>query len=407
MLKAADSRCLRILLVTALGGLLVSFAGCAFHEKADPRPISAAHSTLPRPIRAVWVARFHYQSPESIREIMANCAAMGFNTVIWQVRGQAAVCYPSRLEPWSETYGHRDPGFDPLAIACDEAHRHGMRLEAWMNTMPGWKGPKPAPQGQLWNTNPDWFLLDAAGQRQPLGEFYVILNPALPEVRSHIVAVAEEIATRYPVDGIHLDYVRYAWDTEPGASKKYMRDPRTLDIYRQETGLAPEADAVRWDNWRADQITRIVDGIHQMLRRKRPGATLTAAVWRNPKLGFGNYLQNAATWLRVGLIDVAYPMVYTAKPQQLESDIAMYREAAPGKRIAPGIGVYLIKDGRTLETEMEMTRAWGGDVAIYAYESLVKGPLAGPPANPPRNIEEERRLILSRYIGPPAPQQRQ
>ncbi len=355
-----------------------------------------AMNRLPKPVRGVWVARFHYKTAEDVVRVIDQCARLGFNTVFWQVRGQGAVCYPSQIEPWAETYDFQSPGFDPLMLACDEAHRRGMRLEAWMNVMPGWKGPRaPAPPNQLWNAHPDWFLTDARGQRQPLGEFYVILNPALPEVRNHIVSVAQEIATRYPVDGIHFDYVRYAWDTEPQARNIYMRDPRTLDIYRRETGRGPDDDVAAWDAWRANQITRIVHETRLMLDRVRPQVALTGAVWRNPQLGYGSYLQNASAWLRSGLMDAIMPMAYTAKPQQFDSDIAMYRSAAPGKRVVPGIGAYLIKDAGAFRAEMASCANAGGDVAIYAYESVA------PPGSAKDGPQREmRRAILGEFFGP-------
>lgn len=378
--------------------------GCATRNGGDAPRIP--QRTLPPSVRAVWVARFHYKTPQDIVRIMDNARDMGFNTVLWQVRGQGAVAYPSHFEPWSETYGGRDPGFDPLAIAVAEAHKRGMRIEAWMNLMPGWKGPKPpADPAQMWNAHPDWFLLDAQNNRQPLGDFYVIVNPALPEVRRHLVNVAEELIARYDIDGLHLDYVRYAWDTDPQARNKYMRDARTLEIYRRETGLAPDQDLQKWDAWRANQITRVVHEIRTMMDRRRPAATLTAAVWRNPALGYNSYLQNAPAWLRSGLVDAAMPMAYTRNTQQFEADIAMYRQAAPGRRVIPGIGAYLHTDPGVFRQQMQACHLWGGDYAVYAYESLAP---TGPGRGKPDEEEQRnaRRAILrefrpSRPPGPP------
>src|SRR5690606_15258089 len=123
---------------------------------------------------------------------------------------------------------------------------------------------------------PDWFLRDAQGRRQPLGKFYVILNPARPDVRAYIASVAGEIADKYAVDGIHLDYVRYAWETTPEARELFPRDADTLQIYRQETGRSPDQDPRAWDQWRAEQLTRLVAQIREAVQRRRPGATLTA-----------------------------------------------------------------------------------------------------------------------------------
>lgn len=326
---------------------------------------------LATPTRAVWVARFHYRTPDDVRTIIRNCAQLGANTVLWQVRGEGTVQYRSRFEPWSREFDYRDPGFDPLEIAVREAHARGLRIEAWMNVLPGWKGPTPPPiQDQLWHQHPDWFLHDAAGRRQPLGDFYVILNPALPEVRDHLANLAMELAANYAIDGLHLDYVRYAWETTPNAAKLYPRDARTIELFERETGKSPDAAPAAWDQWRAFQLTRAVARLRGVLNEQRPGATLTAAVRPDPVDAQRGYLQSAVEWLRSGYIDAAYPMAYTDKLNVFTRNISAYRSAAPGTRIIPGIGVYRLTTADQLRAQLESCRNWGGDIALFSYESL-------------------------------------
>lgn len=355
------------------GGNL-AIAPAASAERVPPKP-------LPRAIRAVWVARFHYRYPDDVRIIMRNCAALGANTVLWQVRGAGDVLYPSEIEPWSSEFGHADPGWDPLKLAVEEAHANGLRIEAWANTMPGWRGPNPPPiPNQLWNTRPEWFLHDAKGRRQALVEtnartkkaepFYVILNPCLPEVRRYITSVMREIVTKYDVDGLHLDYIRYAWDTTENAEKLYPRDPQTLELYRRQTGKGPDDDPAAWKNWRANQLTRLVQDVREVVDRVRPGASLTAAVWSNPKKGYNDYFQNAGAWLRSGLLDAAMPMIYTDKVEDLERNMAAYQELAPRAHLVPGLGLYKHERPEQLAVQLERCRAWGGDYALFSYDSL-------------------------------------
>lgn len=325
---------------------------------------------MPPQIRAVWVARMHYEFPDDIRTIMRNCRRLGFNTVLWQVRGNATVAYPSELEPWSQEFDYRDPGYDPLALAVEEAHAQGLRIEAWVNVLPGWRGPQQPPiENQLYRTHPDWFIRDARGHRQPLTDFYSILNPCLPEVRKHISAVIEEIASRYPIDGVHMDYVRYAWDKTPNAKKLYPRDARTLEIYESHTGHTPDEDVPRWDRWRAAQLTQLVHEIRQALRRARPGATLTAAVHGDARSAMGSYLQNGADWLRRGLIDAAYPMAYSTDPGVVEKDVASYRQAAPRRRVVPGLGIYK-HDAAQMRRQLALCERWGGSYCVFSYAAL-------------------------------------
>lgn len=357
--------------VLLAGVLLTAMSGCAERDRPTLPAYQPSARALARPTRAVWVARMHYRYADDVRTIMRNCAALGFNTVLWQVRGNGTVTYPSQLEPWSREFDHREPGYDPLRLAVEEAHAHGLRIEAWVNVMPGWKGRNPPPmQAQLYHQHPEWFLHDAAGRQQPLGDFYVILNPCLPEVRRHIAAVCEEIATNYDVDGLHLDYVRYAWDTTPKASQIYPRDARTLALYRRATGKLPDEDSAAWDRWRADQLSHLVGDIRRMLHRCRPGATLTAAVWRHPHIAYKNFLQDSAGWLKRGVVDALMPMAYTKSVDQFVVDVHAYQLAAPQGRVIPGIGIYMHEVPVLVHEQLDRCASWGGDVAIFSYASL-------------------------------------
>ena len=71
-------------------------------------------------IKAVWVTRWDYKSASDITAIMDTCRGAGFNTVLFQVRGNGTAFYRSTLEPWADELGGRDPGFDPLAVACQQ-----------------------------------------------------------------------------------------------------------------------------------------------------------------------------------------------------------------------------------------------------------------------------------------------
>ncbi len=365
------------------------------------------------PVHAVWVARFHYHYPDDIRTIIRNCADAGVDTVYWQVRGDGTVAYPSQIEPWSREYDFRNPGFDPLAIAVETAHAHDLRIEAWINVMPGWKGPdRPPMPGQLFNAHPDWFIHDEAGRPQPLvsknektgnrESFYVILNPCLPDVRRHITAVVEEIVTLYDVDGIHLDYVRWAWDATPGAKRRFPRDPVTLKLYHRETGRHPDDDLNAWDAWRANQLTHLVADISETVQSKRPGGSLTAAVWRHPRRAYQDYLQNGVAWLRSGLVDALVPMAYTADPQAFRADIKAYHDVVGARLIIPGIGVYKHDKPETLYAQLQQCSLWGGDFALFSYASLF--PTAGDRGKTPaqhqaaQQLRHTRRAVVNSFL---------
>lgn len=374
----------------------------ATHSRRSPMP-------LPPQTRAVWVARFHYDDAASIERVLDNCVAAGFNTVYWQVRGDASVAYPSRLEPWTREYRRDDPGFDPFAVAVAGAHTRGLRIEAWVNTLTGWAGQVPPPENleppHLYWARPSWFLRDATGAPQALNSHYVGLNPCLPAVRNHIAALVREIVTRYDVDGIHLDYVRYVWDDQPGALTRYPQDPLTLALYAHETGRRPTDSRIAWDAWRANQITRLVAAVRDVMDEVRPGATLTAAVWRHPDVAYREYLQNAAHWVRSGLVDAIAPMMYTRTTPPLAIYIASYAAAAPGQRVIPGLGVYMLETAAGLREQMQLASDTGRDFAWFSYESIFDLRAARTSTTPGERQAAElramRRSVLAEFMPVP------
>ena len=336
----------------------------------EPSPPSVRGRTPA--IRAIWVTRWDYKKPQDIKTIMANCQTAGFNTVLFQVRGNGTAFYRSRLEPWADELGGRDPGFDPLALACREAHRRGLSIHAWMNVLPGWRGTKPPTNpNQLYHTHPDWFWHDANGQRQPLG-WYCSLNPCYPEVRQYLARVAREIVDRYHVDGLHLDYIRFPNERSPaykGWAKvpDYPRDPRTLGMFRRATGKTPQQDPALWRQWRTDQVTQLVREIRHAVWKANPRVMLGAAVGPDMTKAKVKHFQDTRRWMREGLVDIVFPMNYTKDLGTFKRRRQNWARHAGRIPIVTGIMV----DGRSSRDILAQLQLTAGDsYALFAYNSM-------------------------------------
>lgn len=335
------------------------------------------------PVRAVWVVRTNYRSPEDIKHVMANCADAGFNHVIFQVRGNATVYYPSKIEPWSEEYNYTSPGFDPLAVACQEAHARKLKIHAWVNVIPAWKGETPPKcPDQLYNKHPEWFWYDQQGRRQPLSSFYVSLNPCLPEVRTYLVDVFRELLANYPLDGLHMDYIRFP--NEPpaiprGSGIDYPRDKRTLELYRQDSWLSPNPDGnkANWDRWRTRQVTKLAAQIRDMVRETRPQAILSASVGSNRRQSLTHF-RDELYWVRWGLIDAAFPMNYKPDVQRFDEGLAMWMSHRGQVDVVPGLwfdgrlpteqGISVVRE--QIASAVDKT----GNFCLFSYTSLFDPP---------------------------------
>jgi uncharacterized lipoprotein YddW (UPF0748 family) len=304
----------------AAGASLLAGAGRARADlTADQTPFNA--------YRGIWVDRFDYSvanAPSSIAGVMANAKALGFTDVVFQVRGQADAYYWNNGNLEVRASGVTATN-DPLAIAIAEGHARGLRVHAWINTMPIWQARQTgtnvadytpqAPAQHLINQHPEYWIRNADGTPMPFptgGTGYVIANPANENYRKHVNDVARQITASYAVDGFHLDYIRL-YDEEAGATNplEYPGDAATIAKFQQQhPGQTPITAPAAFKAFMADQITTLVREVRDTVKTARPAAQLTAAVWRDADIGLDSYQQDWARWVDSGLLDAAMPMIY-------------------------------------------------------------------------------------------------
>ncbi len=328
-------------------------------------------------VRAIWITRFDYLTEEDVVTAVEQCAEAGFNTLMFQVRGNATTFFPSSHEPWAEQLGWEDPGFDPLAVALQRAAELDVEVHAWVNVVTGWWGPlEPTNQEHLYYTHPEWFWYDQYGARQAMTErFYVSLNPCLPEVREHIVKTVTEIAQNYEIAGVHLDYIRFPNEAPAipaGTDIDYPRDARTLELYAADTGKAPDDDHAAWDAWRTHSITTLLRELCASIRAADSRIVMSAAVGSIPERALEHF-QDPRAWIDEGLLDYVFPMNYTSNEAAYVERIALWKELGQNSQIVMGC----MLSNAEIELRMrqiEIARSEFGGVCVFAYSSLFDSP---------------------------------
>jgi uncharacterized lipoprotein YddW (UPF0748 family) len=331
-------------------------------------------------VRALWVTRFDFKTRADVETIIENAAHAGINRILFQVRGNATALYRSSIEPWAEQFGFQDPGFDPLAVAIELAHARGIELHAWVNVVPAWWGKTPpSDPKQVYNAHPDWLWYDQNGKRQELSErFYVSLNPCLPEVRKYIVSVLRDIAGRYGIDGLHLDYLRFpneAPATPAGSGLDYPRDARTSALFEADTGKRPDQDPAAWKRWRTAQITTLLQEIRYMLKSTRTQVELSAAVGPVPERALHEHFQDSQAWIEARLLDTLYPMNYASTLEAFAERSVPWKAIESGGKVDVVMGVRIGAADVKLQRELlaSALRSFDG-FAMFAYASLWDSP---------------------------------
>jgi len=331
----------------------------------------AARATAGAEVRAIWVTRWDFRTAADVRRIVANCASLGLNRIYFQVRGRSDAFYRSSLEPWGEELKTSSPNFDPLQTAISTAREYGIELHAWVNVLAGWKGLKPPKDRRhVWHQHPEWFLLDQNGKRYRLSDHYTMLNPCLPKVRHHIASVLGDIASRYEIDGMHLDYIRFVFpDVSRRHAVPYDRD--SLDLFRRLYGALPEQKPADWDAFRKRAVNSVVYEASRAVRRARPNAQISCAVIRDIGNARRKYLQDSPTWLSQGWVDEILTMNYERTEREFARKTRLDTNLTSRTSLVPGLGVYLFRTAGQLRDQIVSSRRLGSPgYCLFAYSNF-------------------------------------
>ncbi|MBD2292179.1 family 10 glycosylhydrolase [Anabaena sphaerica FACHB-251] len=275
-------------------------------------------------IRSVWLDRgtiVNAGNEAGLAQIFDRLSQAGINTVFFETVNASYTIYPSQVAPQQNPLIKE---WDPLAAAVKLAHARGMELHAWVWTFAAGNrrhnqiiGVSPDYPGPVLAANPDWANYDQSGRMIPVGQTKPFLDPANPEVRQYLLKLYEEIVTRYQVDGIQLDYIRYPFQ-DPFSGRSYGYGKAAREQFKQQTGVDPvnisshQRDLwQKWTAFRTEQVDSFVAEVSQMLRQKRSTLILSVAVFP-----LGEYervqkiQQHWEVWARRGDIDLIVPMTY-------------------------------------------------------------------------------------------------
>lgn len=229
--------------------------------------------------RAYWYAFFDYtpgqteaQFRASFRKVCKNAVSQGMNAIAAHVRMFSDAMYKSSYYPWSKyasgTQG-KDPGYDPLEIMIELAHKYDLELHAWLN--PYRVAKNSTNIDILSDDNPAKIWLtddDKKNDRNVLifsGNIY--LNPARSEVRKLIVNGIKEIVENYDVDGIHFD--DYFYPEYLGPEYKTIFDAKEYKSYVRKTESKSE-EPLDIVSWRRENVNKLLRTIYSSIKEINP-----------------------------------------------------------------------------------------------------------------------------------------
>ncbi len=262
-------------------------------------------------------------------------ADAGFNGVAPNMLWGGVAYYRSEILPVApsvEEFG------DQIAAAVAACKKRGIETHVWKVCFNATNAPEEflaemRAQGRL--------QVSFDGKESPW------LCPSHPANRELERAALEEVATKYDVDGIHLDYIRYPDDEHcfcDGCRERFSAE------YERKTGKKIEnfPNCVRenkeiraaFEEWRRSHITSLVRAVRKTLDEKRPNVALSAAVFSGIDLAKRSVAQDWGAWCDEGLLDFVCPMNYTPDASGFAATVRGQLDAIGGRTpVYPGIGM--------------------------------------------------------------------
>ena len=245
-------------------------------------------------IHAVWDHTGRGLYPGNWPQTISVLKASHVTDLFVNVAGADFAHYPSAYLPKSGTltkYG------DQVAACVRAAKGSGIRVHAWVICF---NATRNIPKVMEDFRKRGWRLQDERGR------LLSYLNPSVPSVRTRVLAVVDELVGRYPLDGIHLDFIRWG-----------------------DAAVKPKNAAA--------VVTQFVAEARRHVKRPK---WLTTAVYGKYPNCIDKVGQDWARWLELDLVDYVVPMDYAATNAQFVQ--LLRQQMTPSRnanRTIIGIGV--------------------------------------------------------------------
>lgn len=264
------------------------------------------------------------QQKKEMTNIFDEMVAGNMNAVCMQVRSLSDATYKSSYENWASiltgTRG-KDPGYDPLAYAVEEAHKRGLELHVWVNPFRVTSGGTISTDDLVWKNAGEWIIKYDNGSFD--GQ---IIDPGFPDARAYVIKVLMEIVNNYDVDGIVMDDYFYPYGgttTEDAESKALYKPDNVVDVNK---------DGDTDDDWRRSNVDVCLKALYDTIQSVKPWVRLgmgTFGIWSTQKKaaeaygltlpsgisGLDDYdvqACNPVEWVMNGYVDYINPQLYWA-----------------------------------------------------------------------------------------------
>jgi uncharacterized lipoprotein YddW (UPF0748 family) len=356
----------------------------------------------PHELRGVWVStvqRVDFPSKASTdpvflkkewMKLLQFYKSLNLNAVIVQIRPTGDAIYPSKIVPYSQWLtGKSGKGlagnFDLLKFMVETSHTEGVEFHAWINPY------RVIIDGDTTHLDAKHPFRAHRNWCVKYGREY-LLNPGIPDVRTYLSGVVEEIVQKYDVDAIHFDDYFYPYRLP----NETFSDAETFQQYGR--GFTNR------DDWRRSNTDSLIYDIRQVIKNNKPNVQLGVspnAVWRNLKddptgsdthayqRSYDDLYADVRGWIKNGWLDYVAPEIYFHRGFEIvdyEKILDWWTKNSEGARLYISHAVYKINhqpkypawsDPNEIPLQLQLARSKPKveGLVFFSSKSLMDNPL--------------------------------
>lgn len=258
-------------------------------------------------VKAVWISYIDFSNimtgknektfRTNFETVCKNAVDFGLNTLICQVRAFGDAAYPSEYFAWSQMVSGvgKNPGYDPLEIMIELAHKYKLSFHAWVNPF------RTFLNTQISSVPSDTVFKKWYNDSSKNGKYVVKVgdrwyyNPGEPEVRELILNGIVEIIENYNVDGIHFDDYFY-----PTTDSSF--DSATYSQYANGKTLA---------NFRRNSVSTLVKNVYNAVKKENSDIIFGISPQANVDNDMNSQYADVKLWASTnGYVDYLCPQAY-------------------------------------------------------------------------------------------------
>ena len=315
--------------------------------------------------RAVWIHTAFGLSGGWERS-MKVLAENNFSAVMPNMLWGGLAYYPSEVLPVAPERAERG---DQIAQCVEAGKKFGVQVHVWKVNYNLSRAPEEFVE-----------RMRAEGRTQKTfdGEDVGWLCPSHPDNFTLEFDSIMEVIRNYAIEGFHFDYIRSPHDRAcycEGCRERFEKDANvTVDNWPEDVREGDLTD--QFQDWRREQVTRLVRAVSEEAHRVKPEIAISAAVF-NDWVKHREYVgQDTVLWLKEGYLDFVCPMDYTTDIEDLRTkvthQVGVVRDRAAEGRPVPlyvGIGAFRLPDASDLIEQIQLSRELGADgFVLFQYD---------------------------------------